>query len=61
MIVWHYFSAHRLGSSKFIEGKMDHKCIQILRVNLQVGTEKIKIRNTFWFYQDNDPSAKPGK
>lgn len=59
VMVWGCFSAQGVGSLVFIEGTMNAAAyIQILRDNLHVSAEKMGIRRSFLFYQDNDPKHK---
>ena len=59
VMVWGCFAANGVGSLVFIEGNMNAAMyINILRENLHASASKFGIRNTFYFYQDNDPKHK---
>lgn len=60
--VWGRFAASGVGSLVFIEGNMTaDSYIDILREHLHTSAEKLEIRRTFKFYQDNDPKHKAMK
>lgn len=59
VMVWGCFSKKGVGQLAFIDGNMDaNMYIDILRENLHRSAEKLGIRRTFKFYQDNDPKHK---
>lgn len=59
VMVWGCMSAAGVGNLHFIEGNMDqHQYLRILKQNLAESAEKLGIRDTFQFYQDNDPKHK---
>ena len=56
VLVWGCMSASGVGSLHFIEGKLDqYQYIDILKLHLRSSAEKMGIRNSFVFMQDNDP------
>lgn len=56
VMVWGCMSAGGVGSFVFVEGRMDHRqYIRILEENLIPSVEKLGIKDTFIFSQDNDP------
>lgn len=62
VLVWGCFAASGVGSLVFIEGIMTaDSYIEILRQNLHSSAEKLNIRKTFKYYQDNDPKHKAHK
>lgn len=62
VMVWGCFGASGVGSLVFIEGTMTaDSYIDILREHLHASAEKLGIRRTFKFYQDNDPKHKAMK
>lgn len=47
------------GELVIIDGIMDHtKYLTILRENLMKSVEKLGVKDSFYFYQDNDPKHK---
>ncbi len=59
VMVWGCFAASGVGSLVFIDGIMNADMyIEILKKNLHSSAEKLGIRRTFHFYQDNDPKHK---
>lgn len=59
VMVWGCMSASGVGELVFIEGMMTKEVyLDILRENLHRSAEKLGIRGTFKFYQDNDPKHK---
>lgn len=57
--VWGCFSASGVGALVFITGNMDTDMyLDILKKNLHSSAEKLGLRKTFHFYQDNDPKHK---
>lgn len=59
VMVWGCMSAAGVGELVFIDGNMNkEQYLQILKQNLHKSAEKLGIRNTFKFYQDNDPKHK---
>lgn len=62
VMVWGCFAASGVGSLEFIDGNMTaDSYIDILRRNLHSSAEKLGVRSTFKFYQDNDPKHKAHK
>jgi transposase len=62
VMVWGCFAASGIGSLVFIDGIMNSDVyIDILREHLHSSAEKLGIRKTFKFYQDNDPKHKSFK
>lgn len=62
VMVWGCVSAAGVGNLHFIEGIMDQNVyLNILKQNLMPSTEKLGIRESFKFYQDNDPKHKAHK
>lgn len=59
VMVWGCFSAAGVGNLHFIEGKMDKMVyISLLKQNLPESTARLGIKDSFVFYQDNDPKHK---
>lgn len=59
VMVWGCFAASGVGSLVFIDGIMNAAMyIDILKENLHKSAEKLGIRQSFHFYQDNDPKHK---
>lgn len=59
VMVWGCMSASGVGQLCIIDGVMDHtKYLSILKQNLVPSVEKLGIKDTFQFYQDNDPKHK---
>ena len=59
VMVWECFAASGVGNLEFIDGTMRaDSYIGILKHNLHSSAEKLGIRSTFKFYQDNDPKHK---
>ena len=59
VMMWGCFSSAGMGEMEFIDNIMDHMgYLRILKNHLHSSAEKLGIRNTFHFYQDNDPKHK---
>ncbi|GBM54333.1 Transposable element Tc1 transposase [Araneus ventricosus] len=55
IMVWECFAASGMGNLVFIENYMgQYKYINILKENLKISAQKLRIPNTFNLYQDND-------
>lgn len=55
-MVWGCMSASGVGNLHFIDGIMDKfQYLNILRENLKTSATKLRIGESFNFYQDNDP------
>ncbi len=60
--VWGCFAASGVGFLVFIDGILNaDMCINIFKQNLLSSANKLRIRSTFKFYQDNDPKHKAKK
>lgn len=58
-MVWGCISAAGMGELVFIDGIVDkNKYLNILKQNLHKSAINMNIRNSFKFYQDNDPKHK---
>ncbi|GBL97334.1 Transposable element Tc1 transposase [Araneus ventricosus] len=56
VLVWGCMSASGLSNLVFIDGIMNHALyLNILRDNLRLSAQNLRIESNFVFYQDNDP------
>lgn len=62
VLVWGCMSWNGVGNLTFIDGIMNaEKYVDILRHNLKSSAEKLGIKDTFLFQQDNDPKHTANK
>ena len=55
-MVWNYISSKGVGKLVFIDGILNkNKYLSILKDNLIKSANNMNIRDSFKFYQDNDP------
>ena len=60
-MVWGCMSYSGVGNLTFIEGNMDKNMyLDLLKDNLLQSAEKLEIRDSFRYYQDNDPKHTSG-
>lgn len=61
VMVWACMSYSGVGNLTFIDGNMDKKMyLDLLKDNLVQSPDKMGIRDSFRFYQDNDPKQTSG-